>query len=77
MVNLSTIQLITSGGTELGYLDVTEDVIVPITYSIGDIRDISKKNGAFSKSIKIKGTKVNNILFNNYYDVNIVGYNYI
>ena len=73
MINLTTIQLVTSGGTELGYLDLDDNTIVPITYSIGDIRDISKKNGSFSKSITIKGSKLNNILFNNYYDVNIIG----
>ena len=69
MINLSTIQLT---GTLKGFLDVEDDTIIPITYSLGDIRDLSKKNGTFSKSIKIKGTKNNNTLLNHYYDINVV-----
>ena len=58
-------------GNSQGYLELDETTLVPITFSIADIRDISKKTGAFSKSIKVKGTKNNNILLNNYFDVNI------
>jgi hypothetical protein len=55
-----------------GYLDTDKDTEVPLTFSISDIKDISKRKGTFSKSIKIPGTKNNNILLNNYFDVNIV-----
>ena len=55
-----------------GYLDTDSETQVPLTFSISDIKDISKRKGTFSKSIKIPGTKNNNILLNNYFDVNIV-----
>lgn len=55
-----------------GYLDTDENTEVPLTFSISDIKDISKRKGTFSKSIKIPGTNNNNILLNNYFDVNIV-----
>lgn len=55
-----------------GYLDTDKDTQVPLTFSISDIKDISKRKGTFSKSINLPGTKNNNILLNNYFDVNIV-----
>ena len=35
------------------YLEVSEDVVVPINFSIADIRDVQAKSGSYSKSIKI------------------------
>jgi len=58
-----------------GYLDVKEDADFPINFSIGDIRDISKRSGSFSKTIKLAGSKNNNILLNNYFEVNVKGSN--
>lgn len=63
------IQLI---GDVKGYLNIEKDVAFPLTFSIADIRDISKKKGTFSKSIILSGDKNNNLLLNNYFDVNIV-----
>lgn len=54
-----------------GELDVAESVSVPITFSIGDIRDLTARKGTFSKTIVLEGTKNNNELLGNYYDVNI------
>jgi hypothetical protein len=54
-----------------GYLDVKEDADFPINFSIGDIRDISKRSGSFSKTIKLAGSKNNNLLLNNYFEVNV------
>ena len=53
------------------YLEMDSKTIVPLNFAIGDIRDISKKKGTFSKSIKVPATHNNNIVLNNYYDVNI------
>jgi hypothetical protein len=39
---------------------------------VGDIRDISKRQGNYSKTITLTGSKNNNNLLNHYYDVNIV-----
>jgi len=54
-----------------GYLDVKEGTSFPLNFSVGDIRDISKRTGSFSKTITLVGNKNNNTLLNHYYDVNI------
>jgi hypothetical protein len=54
-----------------GVLDVADNVSLPITFNIGDIRDLSSRKGTFSKTIVLEGTKNNNELLGNYYDVNI------
>ena len=54
-----------------GELDVSEKVVFPITFNIGDIRDLTSRKGTFSKTIVLEGTKNNNELLGNYYDVNI------
>jgi len=54
-----------------GVLDVAETLALPITFSIGDIRDLSSRKGTFSKTVTLAGTKNNNELLGHYYDVNI------
>lgn len=56
---------------ENGTLDIRNDVQFPLNFSIGDIRDISKRTGTFSKTIIAPGTKNNHELLGHYYDVNI------
>jgi hypothetical protein len=56
---------------ETGYLDVKEGTAFPLNFGVADIRDVSKKSGAFSKTITLTGTANNNNLLNHYYDVNI------
>lgn len=65
MVNIVKIVL------ETGVLEVRQDVAFPLNFSVGDIRDISKRSGTFSKTIVLAGTDNNNKLLNHYYDVNI------
>ena len=55
-----------------GVLDVRQDVNFPITFSVGEIRDLTKRTGTFSKTITLAGTDNNNQLLGHYYDVNIV-----
>jgi hypothetical protein len=55
-----------------GYLDVKEGTSFPLSFQVGDIRDISQRKGSFSKTITLVGSKNNNDLLNHYYDVNIV-----
>ena len=55
-----------------GYLDVKEGTSFPLTFQVGDIRDISQRKGNFSKTIVLVGSKNNNDLLNHYYDVNII-----
>jgi hypothetical protein len=61
------------GGTDNygGVLEVRQDVAFPLNFSVGDIRDISKRSGTFSKTIVLAGTDNNNQILNHYYDVNI------
>ena len=54
-----------------GYLDVEPNTAFPINFGIADVRDISKRAGAFSKTITLSGSKNNHNLLNHYYDVNI------
>jgi len=56
---------------DTGVLDVRQDVSFPLTFSVGEIRDITKRTGTFSKTIVLAGTDNNNPLLNHYYDVNI------
>ena len=79
MITLSTttkIQLINNlngfGNNVNGYLDLSDNTVLPITFSISEIRDLSKRKGTFTKSITIPGTKNNNELLNYYFDANII-----
>jgi hypothetical protein len=56
---------------ETGVLDVSEKTNFPITFNVGDIRDLSARKGTFSKNITLEGTKNNHELLGHYYDVNI------
>jgi hypothetical protein len=56
---------------ESGYLDVKDGTAFPLNFGVADIRDVSKRSGAFSKSITLSGTKNNHELLNHYYNVNI------
>ena len=69
---MTRIQLFTNTltGSE-GFLDVSQDIDIPITFGVAEIRDISKRTGAFSKTITLPGTKNNNELFGFYFDVNL------
>jgi hypothetical protein len=53
------------------FLEFDGKTIVPLNFSVADIRDITKRKGSFSKSITIPGTKNNNRVLNNYFDVNV------
>jgi len=56
---------------ESGYLDVKEGTSFPLNFQVGDIRNLSERKGTFSKTITLIGSKNNNTLLNNYYDVNV------
>ncbi len=70
---MTTIQLV---GINNGNLQLTNNVEVPINISIVDIRDISKRNGVFSKTITIPGTSDNNEIFGFVFDVNVDSLSY-
>ena len=55
-----------------GYFLVPEtDGVVPITKSLSSLKDISKRSGAFTKTLVIPGTKDANQFFAHYYQVNL------
>ena len=49
--------------------DLSENIEVPITYQIADIRDPSKRNAAFSKTIKLPGSKTNDLYFSQIFEI--------
>lgn len=55
-----------------GYLDISDNINVPLNYSVAEIQDISKKQGGYSKTIILPGTANNNTLLGNLFDVNII-----
>jgi hypothetical protein len=57
--------------TNNSILDVKEEVQLPLNFNVADIRDLSKRSGTFSKTIKLPGSKRNNQILNNYFDINI------
>lgn len=62
---------------ELGkILEVGSNVAVPLNIGIADIRDVQARTGTFSKSIKLVGTKNNNEVFSQLFDVNAVQLTY-
>lgn len=52
-------------------IDINESFSTLLTMSIDDIRDFGAKNTTFSKTIILPGTKNNNKVFGNIFDVNV------
>lgn len=51
------------------YLDISNNFKVSLNYSLAEIQDISKRNGAYSLPITLPGTKNNHFWFGHLYDV--------
>lgn len=56
----------------MGHLKLKDGTSFPLNLSVGEIRDISKRKGTFSKTVTLVGDDENNNLLNHYYDVNVV-----
>jgi hypothetical protein len=54
-----------------GFLDLFEDVQIPLNYSLADVSSIDKRNSSYSKTIILPGSKRNNQILGNIFDVNI------
>ena len=50
-------------------VDLTADVNVPITFSVADIRNPDKRRNAYSKTVRLPGTKRNNEVFGHAYNL--------
>lgn len=51
-------------------VDIGGTIAMPLTFNIADIRDPSKRNVSYSKTLTFPGTKVNNTLFSFIFEVN-------
>lgn len=82
VTGLASISFIGSGGESavINYLkisespdkysfDLSETIEVPITYQIADIRDPSKRNASFSKTVKLPGSKNNDQYFSQIFEI--------
>lgn len=54
-------------------IDLSEDIVIPLNFNVDNIRDISKINSSYSKTITVPGTANNNKAFNFLFDVKAVG----
>lgn len=50
-------------------IDLNDDISMPLTYNIANIKDISKRNGNYSKTITIPGSKNNNKFFSSIFEI--------
>lgn len=50
------------------------DFYIPLTFSINDFRDISTRNGTYSKTVKIPGTKKNDSLLGHSFNISAEGF---
>ena len=64
------LQLRTTIGGELRYIDLFEDEDIFADYSFAEIQDITQKNSTYTKSFSIPGSKNNNDIFQHFYDFN-------
>lgn len=63
--------LLTDQNGDKHYVDLENtNVGINMNYSIDDVRNIEKKNGNFSKTFTVPGTKNNNKIFGHLFDIN-------
>ena len=70
------IQIRTTIGCDLEYLDTYGDEDIKIEVGFAEVQDITKKNSTFTKSFKLPGSKHNNDIFNHFYDFSASMYDY-
>lgn len=51
-----------------------EDFYIPLTFSVADYRDISTRNGNFSKTVELPSTKKNDSLLGHSFDITTEGF---
>ena len=57
--------------TSSGDIELMGDISAPLSFTIADIRNPESRNGSFSKTIKIPGSKNNNKLFKNIFSIDM------
>ncbi|MCA9497351.1 MAG: hypothetical protein KC589_10505, partial [Nanoarchaeota archaeon] len=58
---------------DIGYVELSSDVSIPIIYNISNYDDISQRRSNFSKTISVLGTPNNNKIFEHVWDVKSSG----
>ena len=53
-------------------VELSDTVAFPITFNIADVRQINNRNGAYSKTLSIPGTKDNTKVFENIFDIQAI-----
>ena len=53
--------------------DLYDDFPYSLNYAIADIRNPESRNASFSKTIKLPGSKANNIIFDNIFQIDLYG----
>ena len=54
-----------------GSIDLMDNIPYSLNYAIADIREPAARNSSYSKTIKIPGSKANNIIFAHIFEINI------
>lgn len=62
--------------TDAGYIEIKEGTAFPVTYSVADVRDMSKRTGNTSKTVTAVGTAENNRILGMLFDVNESDYSF-
>ena len=70
------LQIRTTIEGEFKYLDLYQNEPVNLSLSFAELQDITKKNSNFSQSFNLPGSKLNNQLFNFFYDINAIPTNF-
>lgn len=50
-------------------IDLTDDIDVPLTFLVADVREPAKRNASKSRTVTIPATKNNNLFFNHIYEI--------
>jgi hypothetical protein len=64
------ISCVVNGNTE--YIEMYGNEALTLDVSFAEIQDITKKNSAYSRDFKVPGSKMNNYIFNYFFDINQV-----
>lgn len=54
-----------------GVIELYEDVAIPLTLSVADIRDPKRRNSTWSKTVRVPGTENNNKILRAVFEINI------
>ena len=50
-------------------IDLSEDIAIPLTFQVSDIKEPENRKGSFSKTIVLQGTKNNNTVLTHVYEI--------